>query len=448
MLAVCALAALRLRVLSSGAALAAALVAALAVDPLAPLSLGFWLSYGTVAALLWLHAGRVRRAADAPGFAARVGALGAALRTHVLLGVVLLPVTAWFFQSGAWTEPLANAVAVPLVGLAVVPLAFASVALAATLPPLAAFALAALDALASSLLAVLARLLAWTGGAGTLALPSLESLVLCLVGLALLLSPRGLAPRRLAALLLLPALLANVRGARLDDGFELHVLDVGQGLAALVLTSESTWLYDTGGRLAPGRSMLEAVVVPYLHALGRRDVDVIVVSHPDSDHAAGLDDARARWPEARVVVGVPGGRMPSDATRCTAGDAERHDGVDFAFLHPAAHDVLGENDASCVLLVRHGASRVLLTGDIERLGERLLVARAGFLSLDVMMAPHHGSRTSSSAALIDAFTPAHVVFPAGARMFRVFFAIGAKRQPAINGRDFLPMSQNQSRDQH
>jgi len=413
MLAVCFVAAFRLRALSAGSALAAALVAALAIDPLAPLSVGFWLSFGTVGALVWLHAGRMRRGGD--GIGARGRALLATLRTHLLLGVVLLPVTAWFFQSGAWTAPLANAVAVPVVGLVVVPLAFAAVVFGGLVPALASLALYALGAVTEALFATLEWLLSHTGGAGTLALPSLESLLWCLLGLALLFGPRGLAPRRLALFLLLPALLANAgRGPRVE-GFELHVLDVGQGLAALVLTPRSTWLYDTGGNLAPGYSMLEAVVVPYLHALGRRRVDVIVVSHPDSDHAAGLGDARERWPEARVIVGVPGGKMPVDATPCRAGDSETHDGVRLSFLHPAAHDTLDENDASCVLLVQQGSSRALLTGDIERAGERLLVERVGILSVSVMTAPHHGSRTSSGPALLDAFAPAHVVFPAGYR---------------------------------
>ena len=412
MLAVCSLAALRLRALSPGSALGAALVAALLVDPLAPLSVGFWLSFGSVAALLWLHAGHVRGVGEA--WEGRFRAVAGLLRSHLLLGVLLLPVTAWFFQSGAWVAPLANAVAVPVVGLAVVPLAFLTLALAVIAPVAGGVALGVLDAIVGALLGSLEALLGASGGAWTLALPSLEALLWCLAALVLLVAPRGLAPRRLAIALVLPALLANGRGPRVE-GFELHVLDVGQGLAALVLTPDTTWLYDTGGRLGPELTMLEAVIVPYLHALGRREIDVIVVSHPDSDHAAGLPEARRRWPRARVLVGVPGGEMPPDAVRCGAGQSELHDGVRFAFLHPATHDRGSENDSSCVLLVQLGASRALLSGDIERAGERALVERVGRLPVDVMTAPHHGSRTSSGPALIAAFAPAHVVFPAGAR---------------------------------
>jgi len=413
MLAVCAVAAFRLRALPPATALAAALVAGLAVDPLAVLSVGFWLSFGTVAALVWLHAGRLQAMGD--GLVYRLRSVVALGRTHLLLGVLLLPVTAWFFQSGASVAPLANLLAVPVVALLIVPLAFAALALALVWPFAASLALSALERTSTWLFGGLSVLLEQGGGAWTLALPSLESLVLAVAGLGLLFAPRGFVPRPLALLLLLPALLANARGSRVD-GFELHVLDVGQGLAALVLTEEQTWLYDTGGRLAPGLSMLEVAVVPYLHTLGRRRIDGVIVSHPDSDHAAGLDDARARWPAARVIVGVPAGKnMPPDAEACRAGKSETHDGVTFSFLHPAADDAGSENDLSCVLLVHTGAGRALLTGDIERLGERRLVERVGNLSIDVMTAPHHGSRTSSSAALLRTFTPAHVVFPAGHR---------------------------------
>ena len=409
MLLVVLLAGFRLRVLSPGTALAAALVAVLAIDPLAPLAVGFWLSFGTVAALLWLHSGRIRERD-----AGRLAHLASLLRTHCLLGVVLLPATAWFFQSGSWVAPLANAVAVPFTALLVVPLAFLTLVLAVLWPAAGELALGAFDGTSALLLAFLAALLERLGGVWTLALPSAAALLWCVAGLALLFGPRGLLPRRFVPFLLLPALAANLAPPR-PDGFEVHVLDVGQGLAALVLTAHETWLYDTGGRVSPSLSMLEAVVVPYLHTLGRRRVDTLVVSHPDSDHAAGTEDARRRWPGLRVIAGARDADTPAEAIDCRAGQSETHDRVRFSFLHPAGHDGGSENDASCVLLVHLGASRVLLSGDIERAGEARLIGRiGGSLPVTMMTAPHHGSRTSSSAALLRTFAPAHVVFPAGA----------------------------------
>ena len=406
MLSVWAVAALRLRVIRPAQTLACALIAVLLVDPLAPLSTGFWLSFGTVAALCFLHGGRVHRPRT---WWRRALAAG---RTHLLLGVLLLPITAWFFQSGAWVAPLANIIAVPLVALVIAPLGFLALFVSLALPSMAAGALWIFDLACRSLLSVLEVLRHVSDGAWTLHLPSLESGLLCLLGLCVLFSFRERCPRLLALVLLIPAVQANVTMTR-AAALELHVLDVGQGLAALVLTENRTWLYDTGDQLSPSHSLLEAVVVPYLHSLGRRGVDVIVVSHSDRDHAGGLDDALARWPAARVITGFADETLPDGATRCRAGDTELHDGVRFSFIHPAVGDSGSDNDLSCVLLVHLGDSRVLLTGDIEAYGEQRLIERFGSLGVSVLTAPHHGSKTSSSPQFVESFMPAHVVYPAG-----------------------------------
>jgi len=406
MLAVWAVAALRLRVIRPGQTLAVALIAVLLVDPLAPLSTGFWLSFGTVAALCFLHGGRVHRPKT---WWRRALAAG---RTHLLLGVLLLPITAWFFQSGAWVAPLANIIAVPLVALVIAPLGFLALFVTLVLPSVAVPTLWIFDLACRSLLAVLELLRLASDGAWTLHLPSLESGLLCLLGLCVLFSFRERCPRLLALVLLMPAVQANVTVTR-TAALELHVLDVGQGLAALVLTENRTWLYDTGDQLSPSHSLLEAVVVPYLHSLGRRGVDVIVVSHGDRDHAGGLDDALARWPAARVITGFADETLPDGATRCRAGDTELHDGVRFSFIHPAIGDSGSDNDLSCVLLVHLGDSRVLLTGDIEAQGEQRLIERFGSMGVSVLTAPHHGSKTSSTPQFVESFMPAHVVYPAG-----------------------------------
>jgi len=406
MLSVWAVAALRLRVIRPAQTLACALIAVLLVDPLAPLSTGFWLSFGTVAALCFLHGGRVHR----PRMWWRRAL--AAGRTHLLLGMLLLPITAWFFQSGAWVAPLANIIAVPLVALVIAPLGLLALFVSLALPSMAAGALWVFDLACRSLLSVLEVLRDVSDGAWTLHLPSLESGLLCLLGLCVLFSFRERCPRLLALVLLIPAVQANVTMTR-AAALELHVLDVGQGLAALVLTENRTWLYDTGDQLSPSHSLLEAVVVPYLHSLGRRGVDVIVVSHSDRDHAGGLDDALARWPAARVITGFADETLPDGATRCRAGDTELHDGVRFSFIHPAVGDSGSDNDLSCVLLVHLGDSRVLLTGDIEEYGEQRLIERFGSLGVSVLTAPHHGSKTSSSPQFVESFMPAHVVYPAG-----------------------------------
>ena len=165
--------------------------------------------------------------------------------------------------------------------------------------------------------------------------------------------------------------------------------------------------------------MFEAVVVPYLHASGRRTIDTLVVSHGDEDHAFGVADLVRRFPDVDIVSSKP---LDLPATlkqrRCVAGDSWLTDEISFAFLNPAAHDRGSKNNLSCVLLVYTGSGSILLTGDIEaeaeqRLADRLAQNKA--FDLAVLVAPHHGSSTSSSQRLLDIFNPEIVVFSAGQR---------------------------------
>ena len=381
---------------------AVAVVAVMLVDPLAPLSVGFWLSFGTVGALLYLHQGRLQSASR----------LRLLTGVHMQLGLVLLPITAWFFSSGALIAPLANLVAVPVVGLLVVPLALSTLALAGWLPGLADLALALGQWLLEQVLTGLQIALDASAGSVPLHLPGVECFLAALAGVLVLLAPRGVGLRVYAWPLMLPALWFNL-DERAIEGVEVHMLDVGQGLAVLVLTRQHTLLYDTGDYRAPGVSQVHSVILPFLRQQGRQRIDTIVISHPDRDHAAGADDLHAAFPDARWFASQPGLLTAPQAEHCRAGSGWQHDDTDFAFLHPAEHDTGSDNDLSCVLLVHHGASRILLTGDIEAAGEAAMLRREATLPVTLMTAAHHGSRTSSSEPLLDALAPAYVVFPAG-----------------------------------
>jgi len=279
MLLVWSLAALRFRKLDASSGLGLALIAVLLFDPLAPLSPGFWLSFGTLAAILWLHTGKARPySTQAPSMWARIVAL---FRVHVLLAIALLPVTALFFQSASLVSPLANLIAIPYVGLLIVPLSLLTLVFALPLPSLADFLLRLTHVLLEQMLNALDWMLIRLDGAIVASLPDLFTLFVCLLAFMLLCLPKILGWRWLAIPLILPALAFNARGSSVEE-LELHVLDVGQGLAALVLTRNHTVLYDTGGRMSPSLSMFESVVIPYLHALGRRRIDLLVVSHPDA----------------------------------------------------------------------------------------------------------------------------------------------------------------------
>lgn len=422
MLSVWVIAAWRFRLLASTTGLAVALCVVLGSNVFQVLSAGFWLSFGTVAALFYLHRGHIRATALSPESAEQsprwkrmLYQLLPTIRTHVLLGLCLLPVTAWFFQSGSLIAPVANLLAVPWVGFVVVPLCFASVLLAVCLPSVANLCLILAQRSLDWLLEGLGWLTTVSSASLTLSLPTTSVLICSLLGLLLLLAPRGIGLRRFGLVLVLPAIAFNVTRPAVE-GFDVHVLDVGQGLAALVFTDNHTLLYDTGGKVSSSLSMFEAVVIPFLHAKGRRTIDTLVVSHPDEDHAFGVADVLKRFPDVRLLSSTPLPAAQETAIQpCVAGDVFVHDAVQFSVLHPAARDTGSKNDRSCVLLIHHGAARVLLTGDIEGAAERRLASRLGPFPVDVMTAPHHGSNSSSSDELLALLAPLHVVFPAGYR---------------------------------
>lgn len=425
MLVVWILASWRFRVLAPLRGLSLALLLVLMLNVLSPLSPGFWLSFGAVSALFYLHRGRLalrnpknptkakRRKHPTARWLTGLRLLAGVARTHVLLGVALVPLTAWFFQSASLSAPLANLLAVPWVGFVVVPLCCLAVLVTALVPSMAAPVLY----LAQGSLELLLHGLSWISGniaaTQTISLPGPFALLLCLLGIIILTTPRGLNLRWLAVPILLPALQINSIPPKIQ-GFEVHVLDVGQGLATLVLTRQHTLLYDTGGKLSSTLSQFEATVLPYLHSLGRRKIDTLIVSHGDEDHAFGTNDVLQRFPAAKLITGAG---MPAllatQAEPCVAGSMWELDGVTFSVLHPAPQDHGSDNDLSCVLLVHLGASRVLLTGDIEKRGERRLHERLSELSVNLIIAPHHGSNTSSSEKMLDLLRPEHVVFAAG-----------------------------------
>ena len=420
MLSVWVIASLRFRFLPPFAAWCAAVVCVLAINPLNLLSAGFWLSFGTVATLFYLHGGHQRKPVES-GASRCLVAFSKVLpmgRTHVLLGIVLLPVSAWFFQSGSLVAPLANVIAVPWVAMVTVPLGLLAL-LSSALSDTAALPVLTV---AETSLYLLVSFLSWIDdsmlSAIVLSLPGPLSLVLVLTGLIATLAPRGLGLRLLAVPLFLPAVLYNV-SIKETDGFEVHILDVGQGLAALVYAGQETLLYDTGGKISSDLSMFEAVVAPFLHASGRRRIDTLVVSHGDEDHAFGVKDVLRHSPDVTMYTSQPARLSGShSAQACIAGSSWSTGDVEFAFLHPAQFDSGGDNNRSCVLMVYTGKSRVLLSGDIEALAERKLLERFGGIQsfpVTMMTAPHHGSNTSSSQSLVNTFRPQYVVFPAGQR---------------------------------
>jgi competence protein ComEC len=397
------------------------LVAVLVLDPWAPLAPGFWLSFGAVGLLLYGGAGRRHDAAAATRGARLRQSVLAAMHAQALITIGMVPLTLALFQQVSLIAPLANAVAIPLVTFVVVPLALVGVAVPADL--LWQIAHAVLSALMWLLeLMAEAPSAVWQQHA-----PAAPALIAAGIGVLWLAAPRGTPLRWLGVLWLMPLFL--VRPVPPPVGaFRMTVLDVGQGLAVAIETHGRALLYDTGPRYSETADAGSRIVAPYLRGAGIARLDAMVVSHHDNDHSGGTGSLLRTVPiglllssvlaDSPLLATLP--KAGPTVIRCEAGQRWEWDGVVFTLLHPTlteyANPRTKTNDLSCVLRVDSPHGSTLLTGDIEAVSEASLLDReAARLKADVLVVPHHGSRSSSTPAFIAAVAPEVAVFTPGYR---------------------------------
>jgi competence protein ComEC len=372
-------------------------------DPLSVLQPGFHLSFAAVILLLWLAR---RRIAARPRMFEAVRGL-VVMQIFLMFG--LLPLTVLTFGRFATMATPVNLVAVPVFSLGTVPLTLLGAALGDIWEAgsnlalrLAALGIAAVDALAG-----LAA--SWPGAHRTIAEVSGIAWLLLLLPLAWVLLPVSWPARRVALIGVL-ALVSWRPSAPPDDCFDAWVLDVGQGLAVALQTRRDLSLYDTGMAWRDGTTVAEQVILPFLASRGIRQVSRLVVSHADLDHSGGASLLDSRIPIAHLLAGEPLSGV--DIRHCGQSEGWSSGGVRFEFLHPPRGLLLKGNDASCVLRVTAGRHSLLLTGDIERRGERELLRARYTLASDVVVVPHHGSSTSSSDPLVRAVSPAVAIVSA------------------------------------
>jgi competence protein ComEC len=385
-----------------------AMSAVLLLDPWAWLQPGFWLSFVAVGILFATDPGRSQRAPQGGALVRAGRSVVGLLREQGVVTVALAPLTMVLFGQFSVVGLLANLAAIPVVTLLITPLALLGVAL----PALWDVAAWVVQAMASGL--------QWMGQANWAAVfrPAAPwPLALAAVaGGALLVQRLPWVVRSAGVLLLMPALLyAPPRPA--PGQFELMALDVGQGSAVLVRTAGHSLLFDAGPRFGPDSDAGERVVLPLLRALGE-PLDAVVVSHRDSDHAGGADAVRAAHPQARWLSS-----FSADAPeRCVAGQRWSWDGVGFEVLRPVLNDygpdgqgLLSTNAMSCVLRIANAQESAWLGGDIDAAREVQLALARPDDRATVMLAPHHGSLTSSTPVLLNTLQPRWVLVQSGYR---------------------------------
>jgi competence protein ComEC len=237
-----------------------------------------------------------------------------------------------------------------------------------------------------------------------------------------MLLPRGFPARWLGGLAFLPLFFGLPPGPAAGE-MRVAVLDVGQGLAVVVRTEHHVLLFDTGPRFGPTADAGARVVAPYLVATGVRHLDGMLVSHDDIDHTGGTASVASLFPPGWLLSSLPAGhafqRLAPTSSRCEAGMRWTWDGVAFEVLSPPPQRYVEEgvrdNALSCVVRVRAPGGSVLLTADIQHDTEDWLARTRVLPPTDVLVVPHHGSRSSSSPALLAATRPRLAVFSVGYR---------------------------------
>jgi len=380
-----------------------ALLIVLVLNPFSIFDPGFWLSFAAVGVILYGMLGRVHP----DGLWWKWG------RTQWVITIGLIPFSLLFFAQTSLIAPLANVVAIPCVGMMTVPLSLLGAlllllkcSLAKPILILAAESLHLIFIYLNTLASI--SYVTWNH-------PVFNSinLIFLVIATLLLISPRGFPGRILGFVFLLPIFFYPAKILKKGE-VKLTLLDVGQGLSAVVQTRHHVLVFDAGAKYLSGFNMGDAVIIPFLQDNRLRQINKMVISHGDNDHIGGAFALVKHFHVLSIDTSVPNRFAAHSAHFCLQGMSWSWDGVKFKFLYPPKSLLGLDNNSSCVLHITTGNQGILLTGDIEKLAENYLVSHEKKqLAASILVAAHHGSKTSSTLAFIKAVRPKIVLFPVG-----------------------------------
>lgn len=379
-----------------------ALLLILLFDPLATLSASFWLSFGAVALIIYGMTGRIKKQKWWQHWG----------RIQWVVAIGLIPLSLLFFHQASLANFIANAIAIPWVGFITLPLSLLGDITWLIFHPwgiwiwtLAEYSLQIIWPLLSFISSL--NGVQWIGY-----INNYWILISASIAILLLLAPRGFPARRMSIIWALPILFWTPTAPKINECW-FTLLDVGQGLAAIIQTKQHTLVYDTGPDFSDSFDAGNAVVIPFLQSANINLIDTLVISNSKNEHMGGVTSVLQQIPVQHVLTTVPEFFKSGFASYCAAGQTWQWDNIKFTMLYPPANTNYSK-DSSCVLRIDDGTQSILLTSDINDINEKYLVQHsANLLPATILIAPHSGSQTSSTPEFIQAVHPQIVLFSVG-----------------------------------
>ncbi len=394
------------------------------IDPLSIRAQGFWLSFLAVSALLFVFNGYISKNRKIKENNAnllllsihdiKVRSLGF-LKAQWVIALGLLIPSVLLLQGTSLSAPIGNLLAVPLVSIVTVPLLLLSLITLLFSLDIAQF----LYLYAAKSIEWLFVYLEWVESVlpgfwyfdfGELLLPNI---FIASAGLVWLLLPRGIPIRWLGLICLLPLFLPIQERPPLRITF----FDVGQGTAIAIETPNHQLVYDAGRQYSERFNVGQHIIAPYLLQQGNNSIDHLVISHSDGDHAGGVNGLLSLISAKELSSGEP---TKTGGNQCQAGQRWQWDDIYFSVIWPTetflkeAGPSINDNNYSCVLLIRYKGKTILLSGDIEKSVEKILLKKADFSkNISLLAVPHHGSQTSSHKSWVNHIQPRYAIFSAG-----------------------------------
>jgi competence protein ComEC len=382
------------------------LLVVIMLDPFAPLNLSFWLTYSAVGVILYALNDPVKKP---HWFSVKNLFASLKLQSQIFLG--LIPFSLFWFSQVSFSSLWANLLAIPVTGFLILPFALLAIFLQSIYFPVANFCMK----IAYYFLEKLYDYLGWISHEHPFilawSLSDISMLILGVFGTFILLAPKGFPCRWLGLIFWMP-LIFPLKTPIPEGEAHFSLLDVGQGLASVIQTKNHVLVFDTGPKFNDYFDTGQAVVLPYLRNQHIRQIDALVISHKDLDHSGGLHSILENTRVKKVWVNDL--HVLKTAQLCSPNIQWTWDGVTFQFLTQGLNQFDNTNDMSCVLKVSNGIHSLLLPGDLETRAEKILVKNySDQLKTDLLIAAHHGSKTSSSPAWINATHPKYVLFATG-----------------------------------